>query len=56
MSPSLADELFGLQTNTCGTGMKRRKGMPENFPPPKMKIGEMLVLQKKNLTAFKDRR
>nr|XP_042903779.1 piggyBac transposable element-derived protein 4-like [Parasteatoda tepidariorum] len=58
MSPSLADELFGLQTNTCGTVMGRRKGMPENFPPPKMKIGEMLVLQKKNmnLTAFKDRR
>ncbi|XP_055924618.1 piggyBac transposable element-derived protein 4-like [Argiope bruennichi] len=58
MSPSLADELFGLQTNTCGTVMRRRKGMPENFPPPKMKIGEMLVLQKKNmnLTAFKDRR
>ncbi|KAF8786052.1 PiggyBac transposable element-derived protein like [Argiope bruennichi] len=37
MSPSLADELFGLQTNTCGTVMRRRKGMPENFPPPKMK-------------------
>ncbi|GFT37273.1 piggyBac transposable element-derived protein 4 [Nephila pilipes] len=58
VSPSLVEELFRLGTNTCGTVMKRREGMPANFPPPNMKLGEMLVLQKMNLNliAFKDRR
>jgi hypothetical protein len=41
-SPQLFSHLFSRKINSCGTVLRNRKGMPENFGPKMLKKGELL--------------